>query len=241
MQTVNESNAGAVAAGTKNGRPGECGPASVRRSASIANIAAAMCKAQAGIDDPTKNKKADAGGRGSYRYADLPTVLDVVRPALSANGLAVMQFPCELDGHPAVTTLLAHTSGEWVEAVALLRPVKSDPQGIGSALTYMKRYSLLSLCGIAADDDDDGAAASRPQQAARPAANQSPSNPAVRDAYARDLEKAATRAAVDTIIGDIRGDVQAGVLTQADAAVLRPLCEKSRAKFPAADTAGAKA
>lgn len=160
MEPVNEKTATEVAKSIKS--TPVCSPGTVRRSTTIVNLAVAMVRVQKQIEDPTKNKKADAGGRGSYRYADLPTVLDVVRPALGAHGFAVMQFPCELDGAPALTTQLIHESGEWIETTAQLRPVKNDPQSIGSALTYARRYALLALCGIAADDDDDGRAASAP-------------------------------------------------------------------------------
>jgi hypothetical protein len=158
---VNEKNAVEAARAVKE-HPVQS-PGSVRRSLSIAQLAAAMLRVQSEIEDPTKNKRADAGKRGSYRYADLPAVLDVVRPALTANGLAVMQFPCEHDGQPALTTLLMHQSGEWVETTMKLRPVQSDPQSVGSAQSYYRRYALLALCGIAADDDDDGKAASQPK------------------------------------------------------------------------------
>lgn len=141
-------------------------PGSVRRSLGIQQLAAAMVAVQKQIEDPTKNKSAARGEKGgSYRYADLPTVLDAVRPALVANGFAVMQFPCELDDAPALTTILLHTSGEWVETTTKIRPVNPSPQNVGSALTYARRYALLALCGIAADDDDDGRAASQAKPA----------------------------------------------------------------------------
>lgn len=168
---INSSNAAEVARTVAGGAV--VGPATVRRSPSITALAGAMVKVQSEIEDPTKNKRADAGTK-VYRYADLPTVLDAVRPVLARHGLAVMQFPCELDGHAALMTLLVHgTSGEWVETVARLREVKNDPQAIGSAQTYTRRYALLALCGVAADDDDDGKAGSTParRQEHPPAAN----------------------------------------------------------------------
>lgn len=166
-------------------------PGSVRRSTTIQQFAAAMVKVQKQIEDPQKNKQAGSGtGVGRvYRYADLVTVLDAVRPALTGNGFAVMQFPCELDGEPALTTQIIHESGEWVETTAKLRPKATDPQSVGSALTYARRYALLALCGIAADDDDDGRAASQPK-----AAQQKPAQPtdwAIQ--FAKAVDAATTR------------------------------------------------
>jgi hypothetical protein len=162
---VTESNAADAARSVKATAVVSAG--SVRRSTSIQALAVALCKVQREIDDPTKNKKADAGKR-VYRYADLVQVLDVVRPALTAHGFAVTQMPCEYEGQPAVTTLLLHESGEWLESVFRLRPVQADPQSVGSALTYARRYALLALCGIAADDDDDAQrASSSPARAAQ--------------------------------------------------------------------------
>ena len=145
---------------------------SVRRSESIAALAAAMCKAQAELKNPPKDS---INPHYKSRYADLATVRDVVVPVLARHGLAVMQLPSDLAGSPALTTILTHTSGEFIESTARLNPVKNDPQGIGSALTYMRRYSLLGLAGVAAEDDDDGHAAThRPQPQQKPAAQPSP-------------------------------------------------------------------
>jgi hypothetical protein len=143
----------------------------VRRSESIAALAAAMCKAQAELKNPPKDS---VNPHFKSRYADLATVRDVIVPVLARHGLAVMQFPSDLAGAPALTTVLTHTSGEFIESTARLNPVKSDPQGVGSALTYMRRYTLLGLAGVAAEDDDDGHAATHRPQQQKPATAPSP-------------------------------------------------------------------
>jgi len=125
MNPVNERNAVEVAKTVRDGAV--VGPSTVRRSLSVTQLAAALVKVQQSIEDPTKNKKAEAGTRGSYRYADLPTVLDAVRPVLTANGFAVSQLPCECDGEPSLTTLVVHTSGEWLETTIKLRPTAQRP------------------------------------------------------------------------------------------------------------------
>jgi hypothetical protein len=159
VEIINEKNAAETAKAVA-GLVRQPGPSSVRRSAAIGALAAAMAKAQAELRNPPKDS---VNPHFKSRYADLATVRDAVVPVLAKNGLAVMQFPCELDDAPALTTVLAHASGEWYETTMKLRPLKNDPQGVGSALTYGRRYALQAIAGVAADDDDDdGHAASQP-------------------------------------------------------------------------------
>jgi hypothetical protein len=131
----------------------------VRRSETTAAIFGALLKAQGELKNPPKDS---VNPHYKSRYADLATVREAVLPAFLRHGLAVVQCPCELGADPALTTLLIHESGEWVETTIRLRPAKADPQGVGSALTYARRYALQSVAGVAAEDDDDGNAASRP-------------------------------------------------------------------------------
>lgn len=231
MIPVTEKNATEVAKAVKE-HPVQS-PGTVRRSLSITQLAMAMVAVQKQIEDPTKNKKADAGTRGSYRYADLPTVLDVARPALVANGFAVMQFPCELDDAPALTTLLIHSSGEWVETTAKIRPVDPKPQNVGSALTYARRYALLALCGIAADDDDDGKAAGqpRPQQAQQPRPAPVPADYAKRIVAA--LANAKSRAEGGPIWNEFDGFVKAGRVSAEDKAAIDAAFKEFGTRFPA--------
>lgn len=95
------------------------------------------------------------------QYADLSAVLDAVRPAFSSNGLAIIQSP-SFDGEVvSVETIITHIGGGWLRSVLSMKPMKADPQGIGSATTYAKRYAILSLAGVAPEgEDDDGNAAS---------------------------------------------------------------------------------
>jgi hypothetical protein len=108
-------------------------------------------------------------------YLSLEKLLAEVLPVLNTAGLAVTQWPTfvEADGvlHPALQTVLVHgESGEQISGTMLLLAGKQDPQGQGSAITYAKRYALMSLCGLSADEDDDGNKASatrRPKAAAK--------------------------------------------------------------------------
>lgn len=93
------------------------------------------------------------------KYADLPAILDEINIPLKEAGLVISQWP---DGE-GLTTLLIHAqSGEYIEANAIMHPTKNDPQSIGSAITYQRRYSICSILCLNVDEDDDGNEASFP-------------------------------------------------------------------------------
>jgi hypothetical protein len=123
----------------------------------LAKALAAAQKASEAI-----KKAATNPAFGGSKYADLATVVEAVIPALNAAGVAVLQFPTFDGTMVGVTTTMIHESGASVSSTLLLRPSKSDPQGVGSATTYARRYSLLAMTG-AAPEDDDGNAASGPR------------------------------------------------------------------------------
>jgi hypothetical protein len=125
----------------------------VKRSESIVNLAKSLAAAQGEMHNP---KKDTPNTFFKSLYADLAAVRDCVIPVLSKHKLAVMQLITEHDEKPACITILMHESGEYIETTMYLRPVKQDPQGIGSASTYARRYQLQSIAGVAAEADDDG-------------------------------------------------------------------------------------
>jgi hypothetical protein len=125
-------------------------------SPSIGKLALALSKAQAAITNATKSKD---NPYFKSHYADLAAVLDVCRQPLAANELAVIQSTENEGEQIIVTTLLAHSSGEWARGRVKLKPVKNDPQSVGSAITYGRRYGLSAAVGVAAEDDDGNAAA----------------------------------------------------------------------------------
>lgn len=140
-------------------------------------LAEALAKAQAEFKPIKKDKTAKvrmkSGGEYSYSYADLSSVIDATKEALSKNGLAVTQ-PVEFQAERMVLhTKLMHSSGESESSFWPLPPPHTPAQEMGSALTYARRYSMSAILGVASEDDDDGAAgneASKPQpQAAKPA------------------------------------------------------------------------
>lgn len=127
-------------------------------SEQINELAAALAKAQGTIQGAVKGKINPAF---KSKYADLASIWDACREQLSSNGLSIVQtFDATPEGSVSLTTTLLHTSGQWIVSVLPVRPVKNDPQGMGSAATYARRYALAAMVGVAPDDDDDGNAAS---------------------------------------------------------------------------------
>lgn len=117
---------------------------------------AAIAKAQAEVENAGKNA---ANPHFRSRYADLAEVLNTVRPVFAKNGLGIMQGS-DFDGAMVhVTTCISHASGGSVSSVFSCVPAKSDAQGIGSATTYGRRYSLAAMAGVAQEDDDGNASA----------------------------------------------------------------------------------
>jgi hypothetical protein len=127
-------------------------------SESIGKLAEALAKAQGAIEGA---KKDSANPFFKSKYADLASVWDACRKALSENALSVVQTTDsigDLSDLVIVNTRLCHSSGEWIEGRLIMKPVKADPQGIGSCLTYARRYALSAMVGIAPEDDDGNAA-----------------------------------------------------------------------------------
>lgn len=98
-------------------------------------------------------------------FVTLSKLIASVRPVLNDHGIAVVQMPSQDEqGRPALTTRLIHEGGESIEATMPLLMTKSDPQSLGSALTYAKRYALAAVLAIADQEDDDGNAAAESEK-----------------------------------------------------------------------------
>lgn len=125
------------------------------QSESINELATALAKAQGTMKAAVFNKK---NPHFKSQYADFSSCMDACRGPLSDNGLAIIQYCETKDGKLNLLTMLAHTSGQWIKSEFPLISAKMDSQGIGSAMTYAKRYSLCGMVGIVADEeeDDDG-------------------------------------------------------------------------------------
>jgi hypothetical protein len=132
------------------------------QSESIAELAAALALAQGEIVNPTATKE-NPGFKGSH-YADLADVLNAVRGPLSKHGLSVVQIPAGSYAEPTLRTTLLHKSGQWIAGEVPLKGELTKPQTLGSLLTYMRRYSLAAITGVAQQDDDGNAAQEQAQR-----------------------------------------------------------------------------
>lgn len=128
----------------------------VLQSDSIAKLMPALIAAKQAFAPAVKDSINPAF---RSKYVSLDGVIDAVDGPLLANGIATVQ---QTDHDPqfgtVLLTRLIHSSGEWIGSRYVVRPVKQDPQGEGSALTYARRYALMALVGIAPEDDDGNAA-----------------------------------------------------------------------------------
>jgi hypothetical protein len=127
----------------------------MNKSDSIKELATALALAQGTIENASKNATNPAF---KSKYADLAEIINTVRPVFSEHGLSVVQFPSFDAGVASVETVVMHKSGEWMSGIASAPITKQDAQGVGSAITYLRRYSLAAVAGIAQEDEDANSA-----------------------------------------------------------------------------------
>lgn len=173
-------------------------------STTIAKLAAALAQAQLNYGELKATQVADAE-RYKYNYADLASVLQAVRPALAKSGIALlqgvsMQKPLTGGGLIVlVETRLVHSSGEWIATTLRLPTPEVLPQKIGSLVSYLRRYGLLAVSGVAAEDDDASSVTpsapvkSKPVRGGEP----SPSLADLADRAERDLTARAKKARLE--------------------------------------------
>jgi hypothetical protein len=131
------------------------------QSDQINELIAALSKAQGEIQPALKD---NLNPHYKSKYADLHSVWMACRTALCKHGLAVMQTMLEENNKLMLMTTLGHSSGQWIRSYLPIVTQKNDAQGIGSAITYMRRYSLSAIVGVAPEEDDDGNAACEQQK-----------------------------------------------------------------------------
>lgn len=124
------------------------------KSPEIKNLATALVKFQKDIE-PVKKEASNPFFKS--KYADLASIIDTIREPLAKQGLSFAQFPA---GDGGLTSILMHETGEFIEETFNMKPVDNKPQTAGSAITYMRRYALSAMLGIATEEDDDGNVAS---------------------------------------------------------------------------------
>lgn len=196
-----------------------------RHSEQLDQLFGALAEAQGEMTGASKDKiakvKSDKADY-SYKYSDLQSVIEACREPLSKSGICVIQPPCAKTrmisvltnrGEQAeqtavevtVTTLLGHKSGQWIACDLVLVSSQITPQGIGSAITYGRRYGLQSMAGVASDDDD-GAAASAGRQ---PENYQSPKRvtPPAEPELQKRLDRCTMMKPAMDVIGELKSDL----------------------------------
>lgn len=123
----------------------------ISMSENLNELFSALAKAQGKIQPACKDK---SNPFFKSKYADLSSVWDACRDPLSENGLSLVQFPQTRSDGLFLISILGHSSGQWMKSEVQIPLVKNDPQSIGSAITYFRRYSLSALVGVAPEDDD---------------------------------------------------------------------------------------
>lgn len=159
----------------------------MEQSESIGQLADALSKAQACIECSVM----DASNPFFHsRYSTLASIWQACRESLSKNGLAVIQTTDNENDRVVIITTLAHLSGEWIRGKLAIKPMKDDPQAMGSAITYGRRYALAAMVGVSPEDDDAETAMNRPvkglvsQQSQKPVAS-----PVVRQGLVEEVIK----------------------------------------------------
>lgn len=138
-------------------------------SETITELSKALVVALGQMSDIRKGREAKvqmkSGGNYGYKYADLADTIQSVRPILAAHGLAVMQNASTTNPELVmISTMILHTSGEWISFDPLALPTGRTAQETGSAISYGRRYHLLACLGLAAEDDDGASASARTKQ-----------------------------------------------------------------------------
>ena len=145
------------------------------QSEEIGELVGALAKAQS---EMSKAHKDSENPFFHSKYADIGSIIDASLGALNSNNIAVLQpFKIGESNSVIITTLLAHSSGQWIRGELLMNPEKDTAQALGSVLTYGRRYSLQSMICIAAEDDDAESGMNRDKYKKKPAEKKKPDPP----------------------------------------------------------------
>lgn len=131
----------------------------------INELASALSKAQGEMAPAIKDS---SNPFFKSKYADLSSIWNACRDALSKNGLSIIQTVDMKEGQYVLITTLAHSSGQWISSIFPILNDKGNAQGLGSAITYMRRYALSAIVGVTCDEDDDGNAACQSSKYSKP-------------------------------------------------------------------------
>ena len=181
-------------------------------------IFAALAKAQKNFEAARKSS-VNGGFKGS-RYADLSSCMDAVREPLNDQGIFITQTIETVENGILIETVFAHSSGETYVGGKLYLPVtKADAQGFGSAITYGRRYSLLTACGVAPEDDDGNAASAA-------SSNKTQTKPFEITAVLNKVEACKTEAELNLVWGD--NSVAANMVGGGAYAALKAACKDKK-------------
>jgi len=142
----------------------------IERSAEINELAKSMALAQSEVENPVASSDNPFY---SSKYADLASVLNMTRKIFSKHGISIIQHPGYRDNMVQVTTVICHSSGQWMSSTICAPAFKADKfgvqkpvdtQSIGSAITYCRRYALAAVTGVAQDDDDGNKASGKTKE-----------------------------------------------------------------------------
>lgn len=142
------------------------------QSIEINELAVALHEFQNNVESVKKDARNPHFGK---KYASLSSLVDTIREPLYEAGLSFMQFPT---GEHCLHTRIIHKSGQYLGSTYKMTPVKNDPQGIGSSITYQRRYALAAALGLSVEDDDDGNEASKAKPESKGAKAQPKPEPA---------------------------------------------------------------
>lgn len=169
-------------------------------SENIAELSKALSKASAEIKHALKSSENPFF---KSNYADLKSITEACRPALAKNGLAVTQVIDNEGGMLTLITILMHESGQWIKSFYPITYEKTNPQAIGSGVTYARRYSLAAIAGVVTEDDD-GEAAMKREPEVKPAAKPANAKKQIID----KLQACKTIAEIQAIVEDLPGETK---------------------------------
>jgi hypothetical protein len=159
----------------------------MKHSDDINELAAALAKAQGQFSNVKTSEKARITSDKSsyeYTYATLADVLDMIRQPMDAHGLSLSQFVETTPEALILTSLLAHSSGQWYKSEFAASYPRGDMRSVGSQVAYMRRYSITAMLNIATEDDDGDAVSGRDTQLRKPAPKAEPTpEPKPRDPF----------------------------------------------------------
>lgn len=163
----------------------------MERSEFVNELATALAKAQGAMQPALKDANNPFF---KSKYADIASVWEACRKPLADNGLSVVQLPEPSENSILLTTILLHSSGQYLSSSLKFPIAKSDPQSYGSALTYARRYALAAAVGVYQDDDDANTASQRDSKSSnvrpnKPQEQSSDKNvaPLIQDNHRRNL------------------------------------------------------